>query len=84
MHPTLGLLFMAACAIFYYRVGEQEYSSGIAIAAVSVALWLGGEFLLGFGLLGSILVQVGLFAALTAWNLLRDEKKKRGAPPSGR
>ena len=76
MTPGFGLVAMLACAVFYYRLGEQEYSSGIWPAAVSIALWLGAGYFLGFGMLGSILVQVGLFVVLTLWNVVRERFKK--------
>ena len=76
MTPGFGLVVMLACAVFYYRLGEQEYSSGILLAAVSIVLWLGAGYFLGFGMLGSILVQVGLFFVLWLWNVLRDKTSK--------
>ena len=73
MTPGLGLLVMLACAAFYYKVGEAEYSSGFLPAAISILLWLGSAHFLHWGILGCILGQVGLFAALTAWNMLRSK-----------
>ena len=64
---------MLACAVFFYRLGEQEYSFGIWTAAVSVGLWFGAGYFLGFGMLGCLLVQVGLFGVLWLWNVLRDK-----------
>jgi hypothetical protein len=72
----LDLVAMLACAVFYYRLGAQEYSSGIWPAAVSVGLWLGARYFLGFGMLGCILVQVGLFGALWLWNVVRQQRRK--------
>ena len=57
--------------LFYYRVGEQEYSSGGLLALISVALWVIGILVLKFGWLGNLLLQVGLFFALTSWNMMR-------------
>jgi hypothetical protein len=76
MIPGFGLVIMLACAAFFYHAGEQEYSSGIPLAAVSIALWFAAGYLLAFGWLGCILIQVGLFAVLTARNVMRDKSKK--------
>ena len=62
------------CGVFYRAAGE-EHASGILLAAVSVGLWLASGYFLAFGWLGCILVQVGLFAALTARNIMREKKK---------
>ena len=51
MIPGFGLVAMLAFAVFYYRLGEQEYSSGILLAAASIVLWLGAGYFLGFGML---------------------------------
>jgi len=64
------------CAVFYYRVGETEYGSGGLLALLSVALWAIGIFALRFGCLGTLLVQVGLFFALTVWNIMRRGRKR--------
>jgi hypothetical protein len=76
MIPGFGLVAMLACAVFFYRLGEQEYSSGIWPAAVSVGLWLGPSYFLGLGMLSNILVQVGLFVVLWLYNVVRDKTTK--------
>lgn len=73
--PYTTLLLIVCCAVFYYRVGESEYGSGGLLAFLSVALWVIGVFALGFGSLGNLVVQVGLFLALTIWNMKRRERK---------
>jgi len=73
--PYTTILLIVCCASFYYRVGEAEYGSGMLMALVSALLWLIGSFALGFGLLANLLVQVGLFFALTIWNMIRRDKK---------
>ena len=62
--------------MFYYRVGESEYGGGGLLALVSVALWMVGGFVLRFGWLGNLLVQIGLFIALTVWNVCRREPEE--------
>jgi hypothetical protein len=69
--PYTSLLLIVCCAVFYHRVGEQEYGTGGLLALVSVALWGGGIFLFKFGWLGNLLLQVGLFFALSLWNMTR-------------
>ena len=76
MTPGFGLVAMLGCAVFYYRLGELEYSSGIWPAGVSVGLWLAGGYFLGFGMLDSIFLQVGLFCVFWVWNVLRDKTSK--------
>ena len=73
--PYTTILLIVCCAVFYYRVGESEYGSGGLLALASVALWAVGSFALGFGWLGNFLVQVGLFFALTVWNMMRRQNK---------
>jgi len=67
----LSLLVIICCAVFYYRVGEQEYGFGWLVSLISVVLWLIGTFAVGFGRIANLLVQVGLFFGLTIWNMLR-------------
>ncbi len=73
---TFGLVIMLACATFFYHAGEEAYSSGTPLAVASIVLWLVAAYFLAFGWLGCILVQVGLFAALTARNVMKDKTKK--------
>ena len=73
--PYTTILLIICCAVFYYRIGEQEYGSGGVLALVSVVLWMTGQFALGFGWLANLLVQVGLFFALTFWNMSRRTRK---------
>jgi len=67
--PYTTLLLIICCAVFYYRVGEQEYGSGGLLALVSVALWGIGILVLRLGGVGNLLLQAGLFLALTLWNM---------------
>jgi hypothetical protein len=69
-------IIIIACAVFYYRVGESDYDSGLLFAALSVGLWVGGSYFLGLGLTGSLLVQVSLFFGLTFWNMAQDKPKR--------
>jgi hypothetical protein len=68
----LTFVLLLACAVFYYRAGEFEGSSGITWAALSVLIsvtiwrWLHGGFI------AVLLGQVGLFVGIT---LYRSRKK---------
>ena len=73
--PYTTILLIICCAVFYYRLGEFEYGSGSLLAFASVALRAIGIFAFRFGWLGNLVVQVGLFFALTAWNIMRRERK---------
>jgi hypothetical protein len=69
----MTFVLLLACAVFYYRAGEFEGTSGIAWAGLSILIsvaiwrWLGG------GIISVLLGQLGLFAALTVWRA----RKKR-------
>ncbi len=69
--PYTSILLVICFAVFYYRVGEQEYGSGAWLALISVLLWAVGVFVFKFGWLGDILLQVALFLALSVWNMMR-------------
>jgi uncharacterized membrane protein YobD (UPF0266 family) len=73
--PYTTILLILCCAVFYYRVGESEYGRGALLALASVALWVLGSYALWFGWLGNLLVQVGLFFALTFWNTQRAKRR---------
>ena len=73
--PYTTILLIICCAVFFYRVGEQEYGAGGLLATGSVALWAVGIFLFKFGSLGNLLLQLGLFCALTLWNMMRPPPK---------
>ncbi len=69
--PYTSIAIAICFAVFYYRVGEEEYDSGGVLALVSVAVWVIGMFAFGLGWLGNCLLQAGLFFALTGWNMWR-------------
>ncbi len=73
--PYTSILLVICFAVFYYRVGEQEYGSGALLALVSVTLWAIGVFVFKLGWLGCIVIQVGLFLALSVWNMTRPAGK---------
>ena len=65
------LLVAVASGVLYYRIGQHEYGAGFTVAGLSVIVSVVTMLALGWGLVGSILAQVALFAALTVWNLYR-------------
>jgi hypothetical protein len=73
--PYTTLLLMICCAVLFYRIGESEHGGGALLALVSVAFWLLGSYALGLGWLGNLLVQAGLLAALTIWNMQRAQRR---------
>ena len=73
--PYTTILLIVCCAVFYYRLGEQEYGSGGLLALISVTLWAIGILAFRLGWLGNLLLQVGLFFALTLWNMRRPPPK---------
>jgi hypothetical protein len=73
--PYTTIALIICFAVLYYRIGEFEYGGGTLLALVSVTLWLLGSYLLGFGWLGNLLVQAGLYIALTVWNMQRAQRQ---------
>ncbi len=55
------------CAIFYYRAGEYENSSGLVWAGLSVVISLVLWKVAHVGFVGTLLGQLGLFVGLTLW-----------------
>lgn len=78
MFSLYTIILVIGCAIFYYRAGEYEETSGLGWAALSILiscviwLWLHGGFLAVF------LGQVGLFVAITLYRCVRSNDQ---APP---
>ena len=69
------ILLLIGCVGFFYKMGEMERSSGILWAGISLGLWFGSAWGLGWWLPGRLLTQVVLFVALTAWNCVRDARQ---------
>ena len=72
LHTLFMALLMLGSVSFYYKVGESEYTSGLLLGGLSLLVWLVTWLALGWGALGCILGQVGIFAVLTAINIIRD------------
>jgi hypothetical protein len=69
MLPFYSYTFMLilACAVFYYRAGEFEGTSGVAWAGLSVLISLGVWRWLHGGFVAVFLGQLGLFAGITVY-----------------
>jgi len=66
----LILIMMAAWAVFYYKIGDVEYSHGWLLAGASILLW--SALLLGCGFFACMGIQAGLFVVLIIFNVLRN------------
>ena len=64
---SITVLLMIACAVFYYRAGEYEGTSGWIWGGLSLLVSLVIWRLLHGGFFWVLLGQLGLFAAITAW-----------------
>jgi len=62
---------MIACAIFFYRAGEFDGSSGLLWAALSVVISVVAWRVFGWGILGILMAQTGLFVGITVFRMLR-------------
>ena len=70
----IGILLLAAGAIFYYRVGQLEYGAGFVTAGLSIVLWLITWMALGWGWFGYVAGQLVLLGGLTWYNMQRRAK----------
>lgn len=68
--PYTTILFIICCAVFYYRLGESEYSAGFLLATLSVVLWLLSAGVFHFGNMACLAIQGGLFIGLTCYNMM--------------
>lgn len=71
-----SLFLCIACVVFFYKLGDTEYTSGFIMAVISFALWVAGAFVFGF--FGAALGQIGLFAALTIINIVKHSPARDG------
>jgi hypothetical protein len=69
--PYLTILIIAAFAVFYHRAAEFENESVLIWCGLSVLISALTIFWLHWGLLGMIFGQVGLFAGITIFRILR-------------
>ncbi len=62
---SFTFILVVVCAIFFYRAGEFENTSGLAWAVLSIGISLGIWKGLGSGFLAVLAGQVALYAAIT-------------------
>ncbi len=70
MDYTVVLIILAFATILY-RIGKSEYNKGFLFSAISLLLSVITFFVLAWGKLASIGVQMGLFVILTILNIYR-------------
>ncbi len=69
---SFTFVLLLVCAVFFYRAGKFEGSSGLAWAGLSVLISVVVWSLLHGGFIAVLLGQVGLFVGIT---LYRSRKK---------
>jgi len=69
--PYLSILIVACFGAFFYRAAEFENESGLLWCGLSLLISIAAMFFLHWGLLGVVLGQVGLFAAITIFRISR-------------
>jgi hypothetical protein len=69
--PYFAILMIAVFAAFYYRAAEFENESRLLWCGLSIAISLATLFYFHWGLLGTVLGQVGLFAGITIFRMTR-------------
>ena len=72
---SFNFLVVVVFAIFFYRAGEWEGSSGIIWAAASVVISIAVWRWLRWDWPGMILGQIALFAAIGVFRTLREDRK---------
>lgn len=73
----LSFVIIVACAVFFYRIGNADYGSGILLWGLSIIISICALLFLPFPVLSLLAGQVLLFVNLTIYNLTRKK------PPSG-
>jgi len=68
---SFTFILLVACAIFFYRAGEFDGSSGMLWAALSVAISVVAWRVFGWGWLAVLLAQIGIFVGITVFRMVR-------------
>ena len=71
------IFVLIACAVFYYKAADMENESTVIWSSLSAGLYLVTLCVLGWGLMGNLLAQGGLMAAIVAVRMFRDGKDPR-------
>jgi biotin transporter BioY len=69
--PYLPILMIAVFAAFFYRAAEFENESRLLWCGLSIVISLTTMFYLGWGWLGVVLGQAGLFIGITVFRMVR-------------
>jgi len=69
--PYFSFLLIALFAAFFYRAAEFENESRLLWCGLSLVISLTTLFCFHWGLLGTVLGQVGLFAGITLFRVAR-------------
>ena len=69
--PYFPILIISLCAVFYYRAAQFENQSPVIWPGLSLLISGLTWFVFKWGILGSVVAQVGLFAGITVWRILR-------------
>jgi hypothetical protein len=72
---TPRALYILACVILYYRVGDQEYGKGFMWALISFFISILTTVVVPLGTFGFLMAQALIFAAMTAYNMRRESQK---------
>jgi hypothetical protein len=64
-------VLIAVSAAFFYRAAEFENESSLLWCGLSIVISLATLFYLHWGMLGIVLGQVGLFAGITIFRMMR-------------
>jgi hypothetical protein len=70
---SYNFILTVVSAIFYYRAGEYENTSGLLWAGLSIGVSLGIWEGLGGGFLALLAGQVGLFVAITFYRMQKKQ-----------
>jgi hypothetical protein len=68
---SITFVLMVVFAIFFYRAGEFDGSSGVLWSVLSAVISIVTWRVLGWGALGVLMAQVGLFLGITVFRMLR-------------
>ncbi len=69
----ITILFIIFWALVYNYIGETEYGNGILLMVLSIMLSCVIFFVFGWGILASILGQLGIGAILTLLKIFRKD-----------
>ena len=69
--PYFAILLIAVCAAFFYHAAEFENESCLLWCGLSLVISLATLFYFHWGMLGTVLGQIGLFVGITIFRMMR-------------